>query len=236
MFTPEEMEFINRSVLFKNVPDNITQDLLSQSRKKTISRGETLFIQGDKAEHMFVVLKGLVKLTRISPSGDEIVLTVYAAGESFGEAAALKGGNYPVSTEAVSDCELMTIKASTILNALKHHPELAIAMLSCTFQHLHELVLQLEDMKALSGAKRLAAFLIALAPVDEGSCTFSLPYDKFLIAARLGMKPESLSRAFARLRKSGVMISRNHVAIADVERLHDYVQEDKSTGWKQTGA
>lgn len=236
MFTSEELVSINRSVLFKNVPDDITQDLLNQSRKKTISRGETLFIQGDQADNMYVVLDGLIKLTRISPSGDEIVLTIYTKGESFGEAAALRGGKYPVSTEAVSDCELMTIKASTILVALKKHPELAVAMLSCTFQHLHELVLQLEDMKALSGAKRLAAFLIALAPVDEGSCTFSLPYDKFLIAARLGMKPESLSRAFARLRKSGVMVSRNNVAIADIEALHDYVEEDKAAGWKQTSA
>ena len=236
MFNPDEIEAIGRSVLFKNVPENITRDLLSLSRKKSVSRGETLFIQGDKAEHMFVVLKGAVKLTRISPSGDEIVLTIYSAGESFGEAAALKAGYYPVSTEAVSDCELMTINASIILNALEKHPELAVAMLSCTFQHLHELVLQLEDMKALSGAKRLAAFLIALAPVDEGSCTFSLPYDKFLIAARLGMKPESLSRAFARLRKSGVMVSRNNVAIADVEILHDYVEEDKSTSWKVSSA
>lgn len=236
MFTPMELEIVNRSVLFKNVPNNITQDLLGQSHKKTVLRGETLFIQGDQAEHMFVVLKGVVKLTRISPSGDEVVLTVYSAGESFGEAAALKGGNYPVSTEAVADCKLMCIKASTILNALSKHPELAVAMLSCTFQHLHELVLQLEDMKALSGAKRLAAFLIALAPVEEGSCTFSLPYDKFLIAARLGMKPESLSRAFAKLRKSGVIVSRNNVAISDVEALHCYVEEEKSTGWKETSA
>ena len=236
VFTQEERETINRSVLFKNVPDDITKTLLAQSHKKTISRGKTLFIQGDNAESMFVVLKGWVKLTRISPSGDEIVLTVYSAGDSFGEAAALRAGLYPVSAEAVSDCKLISIKASIILAALEKHPELAVAMLSCTFQHLHELVLQLEDMKALSGAKRLAAFLNALAPVDTGSCTFSLPYDKILIAARLGMKPESLSRAFARLRKSGVMVSRNNVAIADVEQLRDYVEDEKAAGWKLIGS
>lgn len=236
MFTEEEKESINRSVLFKNVPDDITRKLLAQSQKCTIPRGKTLFIQGDCADRMFVVLKGWVKLSRISSSGDEVVLTVYSTGDSFGEAAALRAGLYPVSAEAVSDCHLMSIKASVILKALTTHPELAVAMLSCTFQHLHELVLQLEDMKALSGAKRLAAFLIALAPVDAGSCTFSLPYDKVLIAARLGMKPESLSRAFARLRDSGVIVSRNNVAISDIEGLHDYVEEERSAGWKQVGA
>lgn len=235
MFTKDERENINRSVLFKNVPDDITLILLAQSQKRTISRGKTLFIQGDSADSMFVVLKGWVKLSRISSSGEEVVLTVYSTGDSFGEAAALRAGLYPVSAEAVSDCELMSIKASVISKALTTHPELAVAMLSCTFQHLHELVLQLEDMKALSGVKRLAAFLIALAPTDTGSCTFSLPYDKVLIAARLGMKPESLSRAFARLRESGVMVSRNNVAIADIEGLHEYVEEEKPTGWQQLG-
>jgi len=236
MFTEVEMGNINKSLLFKDVPDDITRNLLSHSNKRNISRGQTLFIQGDSADSMFVLLKGWVKLTRISTSGEEVVLTVYSTGDSFGEAAALRAGVYPVSAEAVSDCVLISIKASVILKALNTHPELAVAMLSCTFQHLHELVLQLEDMKALSGAKRLAAFLIALAPVDTGSCTFSLPYDKVLIAARLGMKPESLSRAFARLRESGVMVSRNHVAIADIAGLHGYVEEERPTGWKQLGA
>lgn len=222
MITESDRESINKSVLFKNVPDDITQTLLAKSQKRTVPRGKTLFIQGESADSMFVLLKGYMKLTRISASGDEVVLTVYSSGDSFGEAAALRAGLYPVSAEAVSDCELMSIKASVILNALTTHPELVVAMLSCTFQHLHELVLQLEDMKALNGAKRLAAFLIALAPVDTGECTFSLPYDKVLIAARLGMKPESLSRAFARLRAAGVTVSRNNVVIADIEGLHDY--------------
>ncbi len=236
MFTKDDMEVINKSVLFKNVPDDITKTLLSKSRRKSVARGQTLFVQGDSANMMYVVLKGLIKLTRISPSGDEIVLSVYSAGNSFGEAAALQTGIYPVSTEAVTDCELLTIEASVILAALKTQPELAVAMLSCTFQHLHELVLQLEDMKALGGVKRLASFLIALSPVDSGSCTFSLPYDKVLIAARLGMKPESLSRAFVRLREIGVKVSRNHITIVDVERLHDYVEEDKSTTLRQLGS
>ena len=51
-----------------------------------------------------------------------------------------------------------------------------------------------------------------------------------------GMKPESLSRAFARLRDSGVKVSRNNVAMSDIEGLHDYVEEEKSTGWKQVGS
>jgi len=236
MFDQKDVSAIKNSFLFKNVPNKISDSLILRSQQIAIARGKVLFIQGDFAENMYVVLEGIIKLVRITPSGDEVVVTVYSQGDSFGEAAALQGGIYPVSAEAVSESRLLAVPASTILSALKSEPELAVAMLSCTFQHLHELVIQIEAMKTQSSTKRLAAFLIALAPTEEGSCAFSLPYDKILIAARLGMKPESLSRAFTKLRKSGVLVSRNNIAIADVERLHEYIQEEKSTGWQKFGA
>lgn len=228
MFNQDDMGIISNSVLFKNVPDKISQVLLVDSRQTEIPAGQTLFIQGESAKSMFVVLEGWIKLTRLTKSGDEVVVTVYSSGESFGEAAALQGGLYPVSAEAVTDCRLVKIKAKTVLKAIRTKPELAVAMLSCTFRHLHELVMQIEDMKARSGVKRLAAFLIALSlPDAKGNCTFPLPYDKSLIAARLGMKPESLSRAFAKLRDIGVIVAGNKITITDVKHLHRYVEEDR---------
>lgn len=228
MFSQDDMAVISNSVLFKNIPAAISTDLLADSRQKDISAGQTLFIQGESAKSMFVVLEGWIKLTRITQAGDEVVVAVYSSGESFGEAAALQGGLYPVSAEAVTDCRLVKVKAKTILNALSTKPELAVAMLSCTFRHLHELVMQIEDIKARSGSKRLAVFLIALLPTDtKNGCNFPLPYEKALIAARLGMKPESLSRAFAKLRDIQIRVSGNKVTIADVKLLHQYVEEEK---------
>lgn len=229
MFSQNDMAVISNSVLFKNIPAAISADLLADSRQKDISAGQTLFIQGESAKNMFVVLEGWIKLTRITQAGDEVVVAVYSSGESFGEAAALQGGLYPVSAEAVSDCRLVKVKAKTILTALRTKPELAVAMLSCTFRHLHELVMQIEDIKARSASKRLAVFLIALLPTDtKKGCSFPLPYEKALIAARLGMKPESLSRAFVKLRDIRIKVSGNKITIADVKLLHQYVEEEKS--------
>jgi CRP-like cAMP-binding protein len=116
---------------------------------------------------------------------------------------------------------------------MKSRPELCTAVLASTFRHLHSLIGQVEQLKARTGAQRVAEFLLELCPVDEGACAVTLPYDKILIAGRLGMKPESLSRAFARLRESGVMVRQNHAAIADVEKLRDYVEEDRAASWSK---
>ena len=71
--------------------------------------------------------------------------------------------------------------------------------LASTFTHLHSLVSQLEQRKAQTGAQRVAEFILEFCEVEKGGCVVTLPYDKVLIAGRLGMKPESLSRAFAKL-------------------------------------
>ena len=65
-----------------------------------------------------------------------------------------------------------------------------------------------EQLKAQTGVQRVAEFLASLTTADAGTCTIALPYDKSLIAGRLGLKPESLSRAFAKLRSSGFMSTR----------------------------
>lgn len=226
MITALDIEVIRESVLFQNVPPGMLENLVAQGTKRSVARGETLFVQGDPADFMFVVIRGWIKLARITPSGEDIVVAVYSKGESFGEAAALMGGLYPVTVEAAEDSVLFQIPAAAIAQALRSDPELALAMLACTFRHLHELVLEIEEMKGLTGAQRLATFLVALAPDADGECSFALPYEKLLIAARLGMKPESLSRSFASLRKLGVMVQRETVTVSDMEQLKEFINAE----------
>jgi hypothetical protein len=100
-------------------------------------------------------------------------------------------------------------------------------MIASTSQHLHHLVQQVEQLKAQSGVQRVAEFLASLCQIDHGPAMIALPYDKVLIAARLGLKPESLSRAFAKLRTIGVEVSASHVAIRDVARLYQLATDDR---------
>ena len=88
-------------------------------------------------------------------------------------------------------------------------------MIASTSQHMHHLAQQVEQLKAQTGVQRLAEFLVSLCPRDGGECTIALPYDKILIAGRLGLKPESLSRAFAKLRSVGVDVHASHVVVRD---------------------
>lgn len=231
--TPEHWAIARASLLLSNAPSDVTEAVLSISHARTYGRGATVFLQGEQASAIYIVLEGWVKLYRIAPNGAEAVVGVFTRGQSFGEAVAFRHDVYPVAAEAVTDCILLRIEAAMMLRRIEDNPRVAVAILSATFSHLHALVAQIEQLKAQTGAQRVAEFLLELAPCPSGACTVVLPYDKSLIAGRLGMKPESLSRAFVKLREHGVTVRQNHAAIADVEALKGYAEEDPATAWGQ---
>nr|WP_174822311.1 Crp/Fnr family transcriptional regulator [Ruegeria arenilitoris] len=220
-----------QSLLLKSLPDQHVETLLSHAIWRQYDRGETIFVQEESAQAVHVVLAGWVKLFRMSPTGAEAVVSVFTRGESFGEAVALRNVPYPVSAEAVSACEIMHIPSPVLISLMKTDPEIGISILASTFTHLHSLVSQLEQLKAQTGAQRVAEFLLNLCDCDDGACEVELPYDKMLIAGRLGMKPESLSRAFSRLKAVGVKINRNHAEISDIPQLRDYADSDPADNW-----
>ncbi len=226
-------EIARTSLFMRSLPEQHVEPLLARASFHHFDRGETIFLQDEPAKGVHVVLDGWVKLYRVSHNGAEAVVGVFARGQSFGEAVALRNGPYPVSAEAVTACEIMIIPATSLVAMMHEDPDVCVSILASTFSHLHSLVEQLEQLKAQTGAQRVAEFLLSLCKVSQGSCTVNLPYDKVLIAGRLGMKPESLSRAFARLKPAGVTIRRNHAQIEDVDRLREFAEEDPAHAWSR---
>jgi CRP-like cAMP-binding protein len=212
-------EAVKKSVLLNGLSEEMRDNLLKDSVRRSYSEGETIFVQGDAARAVFIVLSGFVKLSRLTPSGTEAEVTIMGRNRSFAEAMVLRGEPYPVTAEAISDCTLLQIDGVRLRQFLLENQEFAIRMLASTFVHLQGLVDQIERLKAHTGVQRVAQFLADLTDLENGACEVSLPYNKRLIAGHLGMQPESLSRAFARLREHGVRVDANKAEIDDIAAL-----------------
>ena len=223
-----DREQIGSTAIFSGLSQETLEQLLSDASVQLHERSQVLFMQGDLAIAFYVVLEGWVKVYRMTPAGEEAVVGVFTRGQSFAEAAAFTGGQYPASGETVTECRTLIVPARRLFERIRNSPEIGLAMLASTSHHLHDLVQQIEQLKAHTGAQRIAEFLISLAPADHGPCTIALPYDKVLIAGRLGMKPESLSRAFQRLRGVGVNIRQNMASIADIQTLDEFVNKERA--------
>lgn len=225
--TPLDWNIVRATPLFGAMPVDAMRSLLGNTAPRDFAKGVILFQQGEPAKDFFVVLDGWVKVYRQTPEGDEAVVIVFKRGESFAEGAIFAGGRYPVSAETVAPSRLLQIDGHHLRQSILENPSLAFPMMASVSGHLKALVEQIEQMKLLSGAQRLAEFLLRLCPHAETEAMVGLPYDKALIANRLGMKPESLSRSLSRLRKLGVEVEREQVHISDIRRLVAFVEHGR---------
>lgn len=211
------------------LPDDVVQSLIDGPLVRVFEKGAPLFSQGDPAQHCYFILDGWVKIFRSTAQGTETVVHIFRPGELFAEAVMFMGGRYPVSAETVTQCRLVRFNGQKLRQQIGAKPQLALGMLASASQHLKVLVSQVENMKRLSTSQRLADFLLSLCGTASGATRILLPYEKALIAGRLGMKPESLSRSLARLKPLGVTVERDEVVISDLDKLRAFAEADIET-------
>ena len=222
----DDLARVRRDPLFARLDDGALALLLADAAVRRVGRGTVLFLQGEPAERVYLVLEGWVRLVRRSADGREVTIRIFGPGESLGEAVVFLEEPYPVTGEVVEAARLLTIPRRSLMAALDRDPRLARAMIASLARRLHDFVRQVEQLTGRSTTERVAGFLLRYCPGSRGPCTVELPLDKTLIAARLGMQPESFSRALARLRRLGVTSHGRRVEIADPAALRAFLGEE----------
>ena len=218
----QEIARLHALPLFAGLSADSLRDLLGYSDVRVRGKRKTLFLQGDPATHFFVVLSGWVKLFRLRPDGAEVVVEIFGPGESFAEGAMHMPEGYPVSGEMVEDGRLLAVPTAAFGQRVREDPDLAISMLASMAVRLKEFVNRIEKTETQTAAQRVADFLLKFAGPpgpdvgpDAAQVVVQLPYDKQLIANRLGMKPETFSRALSALRERGVHVDGARAEIRD---------------------
>jgi CRP/FNR family transcriptional regulator, dissimilatory nitrate respiration regulator len=226
LLTPHDWTLIKANPLFAGMEPADIDSLINVNAVLRVPRQQALFARGDPARALFLILEGQIKLSRLSPQGDEAVVHVFRAGESFAEAAMLMGGRYPVDATAIEDSRLIAVSIERLKDRVMIKPEIAFAMLGSMAQHLHSLVSQIEQLKLMTARQRMIRFLLDEAQADSGMSRIALPHDKGLIANRLGMKPETFSRLLSQLVAHGVEVDGGIVTVRDLAHLADQLEQE----------
>jgi len=222
---PGDLDVAGKAAMVSQLERHELRAVLADAVVREVERGTVLFIQGDDCDRFYVVLDGWVRLFRQTADGSEITIALFTKGESLAEAAMLAGGRFPVSGVAADHARLLVVPRSSFLRQLEANPALCRSLLASLSVRLHGFVKQVEQLSYRSTVERLAAFLLRLTDVEAGPATVTLPTDKTLVAARLGMQPESLSRSFAKLRRHGVETKGGEVHLRDVAELKALVPD-----------
>lgn len=226
----ETLDALRAHPLFGALPAVELTAILDDPEVRVFAEGETLFLQGEPAQRLFVIMQGMVELVIERPGQAPEVLARLVEGETVGADALLPGGRHAATARVADPTLAAVISAAGLSTRLEANFDLALAMLAEMAGSLRGQIKEITELKLQSTTERLASYLAALAGDCDGRIVVRLPCEKRLLADRLGMEPATLSRAFAKLRELGVETGRgDRVEIADVDALRD-LAESLDTG------
>jgi len=174
---------------------------------KRISPGGRIFEPGQPARNLFFVAKGLVKLTDVSPRGDEVIVHLYHPGDIFGERCFLRTPQHFFAT-AFEHAEVLEMPASSVIDHIRERPDTLLDLLGELSGRLTAIDGEFHSFVSDSVLVRLGAKLLALAsPSARDDDWLDLPhgFSHEAFAQMLGVHRETVTRAIASLRKLGVV-------------------------------
>jgi CRP-like cAMP-binding protein len=224
--TPQarDLEILRSMPLFASLSQATFDRLMESVRFDRYVKGDTIVRQGEKAQWVIVVLEGYVKLSRLAANGEETLIHIFGRGETVAESVAVLGDKHTTTAEATGPTRIVRLPAHVVAQAAREAPELALAILSESSAKIWALMDEIEALKAQTADQRVLRFLHSLCPPGAERVETRLPYTKGVIAARLGLKQETLSRSFARLKSVGVEIEGRKVAIASAPALAEEIE------------
>jgi CRP/FNR family transcriptional regulator, dissimilatory nitrate respiration regulator len=221
--TPDIRGLLSHLPLFQGLTAAELQRLAAGSSRRPLRRGEALFRQGDRPTGFYLVVFGRIALQARSAGGRQRVADIIGAGRSFGEAIMFLDKPYIVTAAALTDALVLHVSKEAVLAALDRDPRLARRIIALLSAKLHDALRDLDMYAHGSATRRFVAWLLRLAAADSGTATIVLPSAKKVIASKLNISAEHLSRLLGELSREGLLEVRGRtIAIADVGRLDEW--------------
>ena len=127
----ERLEVLGGLPLFEPLSPDERERLAAGCRMRAFARGAALFREGERADGMHIVLRGVVKVVRFAPDGREMVLHLVRKGNTIGEAAMFQKGTFPASAVAVDDVETLFLPADALFTLVTENPADVRAQAGC---------------------------------------------------------------------------------------------------------
>lgn len=223
---PKDVETIRALACFEELDDEQLAAVTSGCLLQRFPRETVLFEQGERPDFLHVLVEGAVMLYGSSAEGRETVIEILTPVDTFILAAALTDTPYLMAAKALEPSTILMLPARNLREQVAAQPKLALVMMASLASQFRRMVRQIKDLKLRTSTQRLAAYLLRLAVPAADGVTVELPVNKQVLASRLGMTPENLSRAFAALAEQDIHIKGRAVTVGSIERLRAYCSPD----------
>jgi CRP/FNR family transcriptional activator FtrB len=176
--------------------------------------------EGDTADFLYVVLAGAVELYSLWRDR-ETTMVVLGPNDGVVDASVILDQPYPQSARTLEPSRILMLPSDSVRLALQQDGGFAATLAREIASSYSQLAQELKNQKLRTSLERLAHWLVQRDRDTGGTGRLTIPFEKKILAARLGMAPEVLSRSFAALAKIGLRVDGAQVTIRDPEALED---------------
>lgn len=209
--------------IFSGVSKPSLESLFQHAQVREFHKGKLLFLEGEQANRLYIILKGWIKIFKGTRNGEEAILQMLSSGDTIMETAVYLNLKFPISAQVSEDATILSLPAPVVREQVKKNNILAVNLLSSMCYRSQNLIRQIEIARLKTVDERIGWFLLKVA-LEQGNHSkyLQLPYDKSTIASYLDMKRETFSRALKRLKEKGFIIENDLIVLPDEKALCEF--------------
>lgn len=222
---PDEYEMVKTLPLIASAEAHNIHELLKGAFLQRFPAHVELIREGEPPDFLHIIVEGQVEL--FSRYRDrETTVAVLGPGSSFILAAVVLDKPYLKSARVLSSARILMISSEVIRTIFGSDAGFARALTRELAEAYRGVLKELKNQKLRSSLERTAAWLVRFNSEHGNINQFDLPFDKKVLAGRLGMAPEVLSRTFVTLQQYGVRVAGRRIHIFDIASLTKLASPD----------
>lgn len=226
-------DFLTQLDYFQPLDAGRRKALAARALRKTFGAGETIFLEGDPAEGLWILESGRVKVYKLHPDGAEHVLRIFGERDTFNDVGALDGGLNPANAAALSPVTAWVLTGSALQELVQSDGKFALHLIQILSRRVRRLVDQMENLALYSVIVRLARFL--LHQLDDPALS-GPGVTRAAIAAHLATTPQTISTALRDLENTGAIhFDRHRILITDEPLLRTIAMTSETNGQGNSG-
>jgi CRP/FNR family cyclic AMP-dependent transcriptional regulator len=208
----------------------MTDGMLNQSFGKKIAQGEIIFRQGDKAENMYIIQQGKIRISRMI-QGKEHILAVLERGEFFGEMAIVNLTNRTATATAITDCELLQFDRTGFLSMINKNGKIALNIIDKLCRRLYKANLQIQHLVP-NNKTGLTALNLFYAFKGSGRADGTISWENTIeeISLDLALSQEDVKSILNGLMRQGIIkLENDNLILLDKDKLQNFTEKILST-------
>ncbi|MDO5632647.1 MAG: Crp/Fnr family transcriptional regulator [Paracoccus sp. (in: a-proteobacteria)] len=212
------------------MPKPLLARLRTHSTTLHYAKGQIVFAPEPDPDTVFLLEKGIVRIYRLSPDGDEFTLAYISVGEIFGELTAFTNRPRESFAQAVVASTALCVPRPVFMEIVQATPQIGFSITKQIANRFERIETRAEALVFRSVAARLAGVLVMLlddfGEVHDNQASLTLHLTQAEFATLVGAARPTVNQAFQQLRQAGLAsFARGRVSISDVQKLRDFARD-----------